>query len=212
MKLVDIEKELENLGCHSFLWDGLGEVSFYLGFGGGFLSGEVQEREELYLITVSVEFCAWVSREEKLLELDVQKTDIDRVFKRIEHIICYVKERFNKEKNTLDALPYDVEDVNEVKVDVVSKLFDTFSTIGIVFDCNEGYLDRLGMVNLYVTIESTSNASAVVKIFYAGALKYKRYIDATNVDVEIKNIEKCVETFKENFIDSQELLKELRNF
>ena len=69
-------------------------------------------------------------------------------------------------------------------------------TIGVVVDCNEGYLDRLGMVNLYVTIESTSNASAVVKIFYAGALKYKRYIDATNVEKEIKNIEKCVETFK----------------
>ena len=113
----------------------------------------MQEREEAYLITVSVEFCAWVSREEKLLELDVQKTDIDRVFKRIKHIICYVKERFNKEKDTLDTLPYDVEEVNEVKVDVVSKLFDTFSTIGIVFDCNEGYLDRMGMVNLYVTIE-----------------------------------------------------------
>ena len=70
----------------------------------------------------------------------------------------------------------------------------------------------MGMVNLYVKVESNSIANAVVKIWYAGALKYKRYVDATNVDEEIKNIEKCVGVFKENFIDSQTLLEELRNF
>lgn len=67
-------------------------------------------------------------------------------------------------------------------------------------------------INLYVELESISDASVVVKISYAGALKYQRYIDATNVDEEIKNIEKCVEVYKENFIDSQTLLTELENF
>lgn len=63
-----------------------------------------------------------------------------------------------------------------------------------------------------VTLESISDASAIVEISYAGALKYKRYIDATNVDEEIENIKKCVETFKENFIDSETLLEEIRKF
>lgn len=80
------------------------------------------------------------------------------------------------------------------------------------FDCKCGYLNRKGMINLYVDLETISDASVVVKISYAGALKYQRYIDATNVDEEFKNIEKCVEVFKENFIDSQTLLNELENF
>lgn len=113
---------------------------------------------------------------------------------------------------TLETLPSDIKDVNDVKVDVLSKLFDTFSTIGIVLDCGEGHLGRIGMINLYVTLESIGDASAIVEISYAGALKYKRYIDATNVDEEIENIKKCVETFKENFIDSETLLEEIRKF
>ena len=153
-----------------------------------------------------------MSNEEKLLELEVPKTDIDKAFERIENIICHVNERLNKEKNLLDSLPSDVKDIDDVKVDVVSKLFDIFSALGIVFECDDGYLNRMGMVNLYVKVESNSIANAVVKIWYAGALKYKRYVDATNVDEEIKNIEKCVGVFKENFIDSQTLLEELRNF
>lgn len=68
------------------------------------------------------------------------------------------------------------------------------------------------MINLYVTLETTNNDHAVVSISYDEVLKYQRYITMINVDKEIKNIEKCVETFKENFVDSQILLKELENF
>ena len=171
-----------------------------------------------YLVTITINFIVSVSKqevcssEEKLLELEVAKTDIDEVLKRIEHIVRHLHERFSREEHLLGTLPSDIKDVNDVEVDVWSKLFDVFSTLGIVLDCGEGYLDRLGMINLYVTLESISDASAIVKISYAGALKYQRYINATNVDEEIKNIEKCVETFKENFIDGETLLEEIRKF
>ena len=94
----------------------------------------------------------------------------------------------------------------------VKKLFNTFLNLGIVFGCNGGVLNRRGMINLYVKLETTNNDHAVVNISYDGVLKYQRYITINNVDKEIKNIEKCVETFKENFVDSQTLLKELEDF
>lgn len=217
MELVDIEKELENLGCHT-LQDGLGEVLFYQNFSDMLLTGTIQESEQSYRVTVLVVFFASISdeetchSEEKLLDLEVSKTDIGKVFKRVEHLITYLNERFSREVNLLETLHSDIKDVNDVKVSVGSKLYDVFSALGIVLDCDEGYLDRKGMINLYVELESISEASAIVKISYAGVLKYQRYIDATNVDEEIKNIEKCVEVFKENFIDGQVLLEELRNF
>ena len=68
------------------------------------------------------------------------------------------------------------------------------------------------MINLYVKLETTNNDHAVVSISYDDVLKYQRYITMTNVDKEIKNIEKCIELFKENFTDSQTLLKELKDF
>ena len=219
MELVNIEKELENTGCIAFLFDGIRNITFYKNFGRGvLLSGEIQESKTSYLVIVTVNFIVSVSgqevcsSEEELLEPEVAKTDINEVLERIEYIVKHLQERFNREGHLLETLPSDIEDVNDVKVDVLSKLFDTFSTIGIVLDCGEGYLGRIGMINLYVTLESIGDASAIVEISYAGALKYKRYIDATNVDEEIENIKKCVETFKENFIDSQTLLEEIRKF
>ena len=219
MELVNIGKELENTGCIAFLFDGIRNIAFYKNFGRGvLLSGEIQESKASYLVIVTVNFIVSVSgqevcsSEEELLELEVAKTDINEVLERIEHIVKHLQERFNREEHLLETLPSDIKDVNDVKVDVLSKLVDTFSTLGIILDCGEGHLDRIGMINLYVTLESIGDASAIVEISYAGALKYKRYIDATNVDEEIENIKKCVETFKENFIDSQTLLKELENF
>lgn len=219
MELVNIEKELENTGCIAFLFDGIRNIAFYKNFGRGvLLSGEIQESKASYLVIVTVNFIVSVSgqevcsSEEELLELEVAKTDINEVLERIEHIVKHLQERFNREEHLLETLPSDIKDVNDVKVDVLSKLVDTFSTLGIVLDCGEGHLDRIGMINLYVTLESIGDASAIVKISYAGALKYQRYINATNVDEEIENIKKCVETFKENFVDSQTLLKELENF
>lgn len=219
MELVNIEKELENTGCIAFLFDGIRNIAFYKNFGRGvLLSGEIQESKASYLVIVTVNFIVSVSgqevcsSEEELLELEVAKTDINEVLERIEHIVKHLQERFNREEHLLETLPSDIKDVNDVKVDVLSKLVDTFSTLGIVLDCGEGHLDRIGMINLYVTLESIGDASAIVEISYAGALKYKRYIDATNMDEETENIKKCVETFKENFIDSQTLLKELENF
>lgn len=218
MELVNIEKELENIGCIAFLFNGIGNITFYKNFGRGvLLSGGIQESKTSYLVAVTVNFIVSVSgqevcsSEEELLELEVAKTDINEVLERIEHIVKHLQERFNREEHLLETLPSDIKDVNDVKVDVLSKLVDTFSTLGIVLDCGEGHLDRIGMINLYVTLESIGDASAIVKISYAGALKYQRYINATNVDEEIENIKKCVETFKENFIDSQTLLKELES-
>lgn len=218
MELVNIEKELENIGCIAFLFNGIGNITFYKNFGRGvLLRGEIQESKTSYVVAVTVNFIVSVSgqevcsSEEGLLELEVAKTDINEVLERIEYIVKHLQERFDREEHLLETLPSDIKDVNDVKVDVLSKLFDTFSTIGIVLDCGEGHLGRIGMINLYVTLESIGDASAIVEISYAGALKYKRYIDATNVDEEIENIKKCVETFKENFIDSETLLKELES-
>lgn len=218
MELVNIEKELENIGCIAFLFNGIGNITFYKNFGRGvLLSGEIQESKTSYLVAVTVNFIVSVSgqevcsSEEELLELEVAKTDINEVLERIEHIVKHLQERFNREGHLLETLPSDIKDVNDVKVDVLSKLVDTFSTLGIVLDCGEGHLDRIGMINLYVTLESIGDASAIVEISYAGALKYQRYINATNVDEEIENIKKCVETFKENFVDSETLLEELES-
>lgn len=218
MELVNIEKELENTGCIAFLFDGIRNIAFYKNFGRGvLLSGEIQESKASYLVIVTVNFIVSVSgqevcsSEEELLELEVAKTDINEVLERIEHIVKHLQERFNREEHLLETLPSDIKDIDDVEVDVWSKLFDAFSTLGIILDCGEGHLDRIGMINLYVTLESIGDASAIVEISYAEALKYKRYIDATNVDEEIENIKKCVETFKENFIDSQTLLKELES-
>lgn len=219
MELVNIEKELKNFGCIAFLFDGIGNITFYKNFGRSvLLSGEVQESETSYLVRVTVNFIVRVANqevclsEETPLEREVAKTDINKALKRISHIVKHLQERFSREENLLETLPSDIKDVNDVKVDVWSKLVDALSTLGIVLDCYEGYLNRIGMINLYVTLESISDASAIVKISYDGALKYQRYINATNVDEEIKNIERCVETFKENFIDSETLLEEIREF
>lgn len=218
MELIDIERKLENLGCNVLLWDSLRELSFHQNIGDGLLTGVIQESEMSYLISLNIAFFISMPDEEnhvieeKLFELEVSKPDISKVLKRVEHIITHLNERFSREEQLLETLPSDIKDVNDVKVDVLSKLFNAFSTLGVVFDCEWGHFNRKGMINLYVELESISDASAIVKISYAGALKYQRYIDATNVDEEIKNIEKCVEVFKENFIDSQTLLNELENF
>ena len=218
MELVDIERELENLGCNAILWDSLRELSFHQNIGDGLLTGVIKESGMSYLISINIAFFISIPDEEshvieeKLFELEVSKPDINNVLKRVEHIITHLNERFSREEQLLETLPSDIKDVNDVKVDVWSKLYDMFSAIGVVFDCKCGYLNRKGMINLYVDLETISDASVVVKISYAGALKYQRYIDATNVDEEINNIEKCVEVFKENFIDSQTLLNELENF
>ena len=217
MELVDIERKLENLGCNALLWDSLRELSFHLNIGDGLLTGVIQESEMSYLTSINIAFFVSMPDEEshvieeKLFELEVPKPDISKVLKRVEHIITHLNERFSREEQLLETLPSDIKDVNDVKVDVLSKLFNVFLTLGVVFDCERGHFNRKGMINLYVELESINNASVVVKISYAGTLKYQRYIDATNVDEEIKNIEKCVEVFKENFIDSQTLLNELEN-
>ena len=218
MELVDIERKLENLGCNVLLWSSLRELSFHRNIGDGLLTGVIQESEMSYLISLNIAFFISMPdeeshvMEEKLFELEVSKPDISKVLKRVERIITHLNERFSREEQLLETLSSDIKDVNDVKVDVLSKLFNTFSTLGVVFDCEWGHFNRKGMINLYVELESISNASVVVKISYAGTLKYQRYIDATNVDEEIKNIEKCVEVFKENFIDSETLLEEIRKF
>ena len=218
MELVDIERKLENLGCNVLLWNSLRELSFHRNIGDGLLTGVIQESGMSYLISLNIAFFVSMPDEEshvieeKLFELEVSKPDISKVLGRVEHIITHLNERFSREEQLLETLPSDIKDVNDVKVDVLSKLSNVFSTLGVVFDCEWGHFNRKGMINLYVEFESISNASVVVKISYAGALKYQRYIDATNVYEEIKNIEKCVEVFKENFIDSQTLLNELENF
>lgn len=218
MELVNIEKELKNFGCDTFRFDKIGEVSFHQHFGDVYLHGEFQKSEESYLVTVFVEFLINVSfsknsyNKEKLLELKVSKQGINEALCRIEDIIDFLKERFAREKNILHSLPSNIEIVdNNERFSVCKKLFDTFLNLGIIFGCNGGVLSKRGMINLYVTLETTNNDHAVVNISYDGVLKYQRYITMNNVDKEIKNIEKCVETFKENFVDSQTLLKELEN-
>lgn len=218
MELVDIERKLENLGCNVLLWNSLRGLLFHRNIGDGLLTGVIRESEMSYLISLNIAFFISMPDEEshvieeKLFELEVSKPDISKVLKRVEHIIIHLNERFSREEQLLETLPSDIKDVNDVKVGVLSKLFNAFSTLGVVFDCEWGHFNRKGMINLYVELESISDASVVVKISYAGILKYQRYIDATNVDEEIKNIEKCVEVYKENFIDSQTLLNELENF
>lgn len=219
MELVNIEKELKNFGCNTFRFDKIGEVSFHQHFGDVYLHGEFQKNEESYLVTVFVEFLVNVSfskdydNKEKLLELKVSKHGINEALCRIEDIIDFFKEKFTQEENILHSLPSNIESVdNNERFSVCKKLFDTFLNLGIVFGCNGGVLSQRGMINLYVTLETTNNDHAVVNISYDGVLKYQRYITMNNVDKEIKNIEKCVETFKENFVDSQTLLKELENF
>ena len=183
------------------------------------MHGEFQKSEESYLVTVFVEFLVNVSfskdsyNKEKLLESKVSKHGINEELCRIEDIIDFFKERFAREENILDSIQSNVEIVsNNERFSVCKKLFNTFLNLGIVFGCNGGVLNRRGMINLYVTLETTNNDHAVVSISYDGILKYQRYITMINVDKEIKNIEKCVELFKENFIDSQTLLKELKDF
>lgn len=219
MELIKIEKELKNFGCDTFRFDKIGEVSFHQHFGDVYLHGEFQKNEESYLVTVFVEFLVNVSfskdsdNKEKLLELSVSKQGINEALCRIEDIIDFFKERFVREENILHSLPSNIEIVdNNERFSVCKKLFDTFLNLGIVFGCNGGVLSQRGMINLYVTLETTNNDHAVVNISYDGVLKYQRYVTMNNVDKEIKNIEKCVETFKENFVDSQTLLKELENF
>lgn len=219
MELVNIEKELKNLGCDTFRFDKIGEVSFHQHFGDVYLHGEFQKNEESYIVTVFVEFLVDVSfskdsyNKEKLLELNVSKQGINEALYRIEHIIDFFKEKFTQEENILDSLQSNVETIdNSERFSVCKKLFDTFLNLGIVFGCNGGVLSQRGMINLYVTLETTNNDHAVVNISYDGVLKYQRYITMNNVDKEIKNIEKCVETFKKNFVDSQTLSKELENF
>ena len=219
MELVNIEKELNNFGCNTFRFDKIGLVSFHQHFGDVYLHGEFQKSEESYLVTVFVEFLVNVSfskdsyNKEKLLELKISKQGVNEALYRIEHIIDFFKERFAREKNILHSLPSNIEIIdNNERFSVCKKLFDTFLNLGIVFGYNGGVLSKRGMINLYVTLETTNNDHAVVNISYDGVLKYQRYITMNNVDKEIKNIEKCVETFKENFVDSQTLLKELENF
>lgn len=219
MELINIEKELKNFGCDTFRFDKIGEVSFHQQFDDVYLHGEFQKSEEFYLVTVFVEFLVNVSfykdsyNKEKLLELKVSKQGINEALYRIEHIIDFFKERFMREENVLHSLPSNIETIdNNERFSVCKKLFDTFLNLGIIFGCNGGVLSRRGMINLYVTLETTNNDHAVVSISYGGILKYQRYITMINVDKEIKNIEKCVELFKENFVDSQTLLKELENF
>lgn len=219
MELVNIEKELNDFGCNVFRFDKIGEVSFHQHFGDVYLHGEFQKSEGFYLVTVFVEFLVDVSfskdsyNKEKLLEMKVSKSGINEALYRIEHIIDFFKERFMQEENILYSLPSNVEIIdNNERFSVCKKLFDTFLNLGIVFGCNGGVLSRRGIINLYITLETTNNDHAVVNISYDGVLRYQRYITMNNVDKEIKNIEKCVETFKENFTDSQTLLKELENF
>ena len=219
MELVNIEKQLNDFGCNVFRFDKIGEVSFHQHFGDVYLHGEFQKNEESYLVTVFVEFLVNVSfskdsdNKEKLLELKVSKQGINEALCRIEDIIDFFKEKFTQEENILDSLLSNIETIdNNERFSVCKKLFDTFLNLGIVFGCNGGVLNKRGMINLYVTLETTNNDHAVVNISYDGVLKYQRYITMNNVDEEIKNIEKCVETFKENFTDSQTLLKELENF
>ena len=219
MELVNIEKQLNDFGCNVFRFDKIGEVSFQQHFGDVYLHGEFQKNEESYLVTVFVEFLVNVSfskdsdNKEKLLELKVSKQGINEALCRIEDIIDFFKEKFTQEENILDSLLSNIETIdNNERFSVCKKLFDTFLNLGIVFGCNGGVLNKRGMINLYVTLETTNNDHAVVNISYDGVLKYQRYITMNNVDEEIKNIEKCVETFKENFTDSQTLLKELENF
>ena len=219
MELIKIEKELNNFGCNTFRFDKIGLVSFHQYFGDVYLHGEFQKNEESYLVTVFVEFLVNVSfskdsyNKEKLLELKVSKQGINEALCRIEDIIDFFKERFAREENILDSLQSNIEIVdNNERFSVCKKLFNTFLNLGIVFGCNGGVLSRRGMINLYVTLETTNNDHAVVSISYDGVLKYQRYITMINVDEEIKNIEKCVEIFKENFVDSQTLLKELKDF
>lgn len=219
MELVRIEKELKSFGCNVFRFDKDGLVSFHQHFGDVYLNGEFQTDEEFYLVTVFVEFLVDVSfskdsyNKEKLLELKVSKHGINEALYRIEHIIDFFKEKLTREENILDSLPLNIEIVdNKEKFGVCKKLFDTFLNLGIVFGYNGGVLSRRGIINLYVTLETTNNDHATVKISYDDVLKYQRYITMTNVDKEIRNIEKCVETFKENFVDSQTLLKELEEF
>lgn len=219
MELIKIEKELKNFGCNTFRFDKIGEVSFHQHFGDVYLHGEFQKNEESYLVTVFVEFLVNVSfskdsdNKEKLLELKVSKQGINEALCRIEDIIDFFKEKFTQEENILYSLQSSVETVdNNERFSVCKKLFNTFLNLGIVFGCNGGVLNRRGMINLYVTLETTNNDHAVVSISYDRILKYQRYITMINVDKEIKNIEKCVELFKENFVDSQTLLKELENF
>lgn len=183
------------------------------------MHGEFQKNEESYLVTVFVEFLVNVSfskdsyNKEKLLESKVSKQGINEALCRIEDIIDFFKERFAREESILDSLSSNIEIVdNSERFNVCKKLFDTFLNLGIVFGCNGGVLSQRGMINLCVTLETTNNDHAIVKISYGEVLKYQRYITMNNVDKEIKNIEKCVETFKENFVDGQTLLKELENF
>ncbi len=219
MELIKIEKELNNFGCNTFRFDKIGLVSFHQHFGDVYLHGEFQKNEESYLVTVFVEFLVNVSfskdsyNKEKLLELKVSKQGINEALCRIEHIIDFFKEKLTREESTLFSLPLNIEIVdNKERFGVCKKLFDTFSNLGIVFGYNGGVLSRRGMINLYVTLETTNNDHATVKISYGELLKYQQYITMTNVNKEIRNIEKCVETFKENFVDSQTLLRELENF
>ena len=212
--MINIEKELKNFGCDTFRFDKIGDVSFHQHFGDVYLHGEFRASEEFYLVTVFVEFLVNVSfskdsdNKEKLLELKVSKQGINEALCRIEDIIDFFKERLTREENVLDSLPLNIEIVdNEERFSVCKKLFDTFLNLGIVFCCNGGVLSQRGMINLYVTLETTNNDHAVVNISYDGVLKYQRYITMNNVDKEIKNIEKCVETFKENFVDSQTFYK-----
>lgn len=219
MELINIEKELDNFGCNTFCFEKIGQVSFHQHFGDVYLNGEIQSSEEFYLVTVFVKFLVNISfskdscNKKKLLELKVLKHDINEVLCRIEHIIDFFKERFAREENILNSLQSNVETVdNNERFSVCKKLFNTLLNLGIVFGYNGGVLSRRGMINLYVKLETTNNDHAVVSISYDDVLKYQRYITMTNVDKEIKNIEKCVEIFKENFIDSQTLLKELEDF
>ena len=197
----------------------IGENSFHQHFGDVYLHGEFQKNEESYLVTVFVEFLVDVSfskdscNKKKLLELKILKHDVNEALYRIEHIIDFFKERFAREENILDSLQSNIEIVdNNERFSVCKKLFNTFLNLGIVFGYNGGVLSRRGMINLYVKLETTNNDHAVVSISYDDVLKYQRYITMTNVDKEIKNIEKCIELFKENFTDSQTLLKELKDF
>ena len=219
MELINIEKELKNFGCDTFRFDKIGEVSFHQHFGDVYLNSEIQSSEEFYLVTVFVEFLVNVSfskdscNKKKLLELKILKHDVNEALYRIERIIDFFKERFAREENILNSLQSNVEIVdNNERFGVCKKLFNTLLNLGIVFGYNGGVLNRRGMINLYVTLETTNNDHAVVSISYDGVLKYQRYITMINVDEEIKNIEKCVELFKENFTDSQTLLKELEDF
>lgn len=90
-------------------------------------------------------------------------------FVELKILLIFFKEKFTQEENILDSLQSNVEIVNNnERFSVCKKLFNTFLNLGIVFGCNGGVLNRRGMINLYVTLETTNNDHAVVSISYDG--------------------------------------------